>query len=117
MPGYIENVLARFCFPLPDKPEHSPHYWSVPSYRVKIQLSKLSDTSNPFPLGDKQRIQGIVDALLYHARALNSPLLASLSEIGIVQVDSTQHTMNTTPPLLNYCVTFLTQHFVLLPVL
>ena len=106
IPGYIERALTRFCLPLPVRPQHSPHEWSVPSYGAKIQLSKLSNTSTPLPLGSKERIQEVVDVLLYHTRALNSPALASLSEIGTTQANPTVHTLDVTTRLLNYCATY-----------
>ena len=44
--------------------------------------------------------------LLYHARALNSPALAVLSDIGTEQAKSTTLTAQSTTKLLNYCTTY-----------
>ena len=43
---------------------------------------------------------------MYHARALNSPALPSLSEIGTAQANPTEHTLDATTRLLNYCATY-----------
>ena len=53
-----------------------------------------------------KRIQGIVDTVLYHARAVNNKILTTLSSIGSEQARATQVTKKSANNLLDYLATY-----------
>ena len=69
-------------------------------------MTQLPDTSKILDADSKHRIHEVVGVLLYHARALNSTALASLSDIGTEQAQPTANTTAATTKLLNYCATY-----------
>ena len=92
MKGYIEKVLLNYNHPVPKKPQLSPHKHREISYGNKEQLVPEEDTSPPLESQGTKRVQGIVNALLYYARAVYNKLLVSLSAIGAQQASATQRT-------------------------
>ena len=80
--GYISKVLLKYGHPCPIKPQLSPHKHSKVIYGAKEQFSQEDDTSPPMDNQGTKRIQGIVGALLYYARAVENKLLVGLSAIG-----------------------------------
>ena len=66
-------------------------------------MTQSPDTSPILDSKGERRIQEVVGVLLYHVRALNSPDLASLSNIGTEQNQPTANTAAATTKLLNYC--------------
>ena len=92
MNGYIEKVLLKYNQPLRKKPQPSPHKHREISYGNKEQLVPEEDTSSPLYSQGTKRVQGIVGALLYYARAVDNKLLVSLSDIGAQQASATQRT-------------------------
>ena len=69
-------------------------------------MTQSPDTSKILDADGKRRIQEVVGVLLYHTRALNSPALASLSDIGTEQAQPTANTAAATTKLLKYCATY-----------
>ena len=57
------------------------------------------------PKGEK-RIQEIIGALLYYARAFHNKLLLALSAIGDQQAAATEDTSDTIKQILDYVVTY-----------
>ena len=114
IPSYIEKSLIRFCIPLLAKPQHLPYDWLPPSYGAKVQNTQSPNTYSFLDADDRYRIQEVVGVLLYHTRALISPTLASLSDTGADQVQSTTNATEATTKLLNYCATYpnLTLRFI-----
>ena len=51
-------------------------------------------------------VQETIGVLLYHARALNSPLLAALNTLGTEQASATENTIISLTQLLDYCATY-----------
>ena len=92
MKGYIAKVLLKYGHPIPKKPQLSPHKHREVIYGAKDQISPKDDTSPPLDSQGKKRVQGIVGAFLYYARAVNNKLLFSLSAIGSQQASATQRT-------------------------
>jgi hypothetical protein len=45
MPEYVEQALARFGYPIPDKPQHQPHQHAISMYGATVQYAKPKDTS------------------------------------------------------------------------
>ena len=90
MKGYIDKVLLKYNHPFPKKPQLSPHKHRKISYGNKEQLVPEEDTSSPLDSQGTKRVQGIVGALLYYARAVDNKLLVGLSAIGAQQASATQ---------------------------
>ena len=78
MDGYIAKNLLKYGHPIPKKPQLSPHKHRGVIYGAKEQLNTEDDTTPPLDSQDTKRIQGIVGALLYYARAVGNKLLVSL---------------------------------------
>ena len=83
MEGYIQAVLKKYDYPLPSKPQHSPHRQCEITYIAKQQL--VPDTSPTLYISGIRRIQGIVGALIYYGWAIDNKILAALSDIGTQQ--------------------------------
>eukprot|EP00804_Cyclotella_cryptica_P025032 CCRYP_015948-RA/>CCRYP_015948-RA protein AED:0.28 eAED:0.33 QI:0/0/0/0.75/1/1/4/0/587 len=64
------------------------------------------DTSDLLDDNGIKRIQGIVGALLYYARAVDNKLLYTLSDIGSDQAAATTRTNQKVHQLLDYCATY-----------
>ena len=92
MKGYIAKVLLKYGNPIPEKTQLSPHKHREISYGAKEQLAPEDDTSPPLDSQGTKRVQGIVGALLYYARAVDNKLLVGLSAIGSQQASATQRT-------------------------
>ena len=106
MKGYIDKVLLKYNHPFPKKPQLSPHKHREISYGNKEQLVPEEDTSSPLYSQGTKRVQGIVGALLYYARAVDNKLLVGLSVIGAQQASATQRTGASIDQILDYCATY-----------
>jgi hypothetical protein len=82
MEDYIDMVLTKYNHPWPKKPVFSPYKAAPINYGAKVQYSDDTDNSAPLNEAGIRRVQGIVGALLYYARAVDNKLLHALSEIG-----------------------------------
>jgi hypothetical protein len=82
MKKYIYNLLVKFDHPKPLKPQLSPHKHREIQYGAKVQKAMEDDTSAPLNTSGIKRVQGIVGALLYYARAVDNKLLVALNAIG-----------------------------------
>ena len=82
MKEYIDKVLIKYNHPFPKKPQLSQHKHREISYGNKEKLAPEEDTSPPLEIQGTKRVQGIVGALLYYARAVDNKLLVGLSAIG-----------------------------------
>jgi hypothetical protein len=78
MPGYIDNALHKFQHTPPYRPQHALHPARKLQYGSKVQLTpEVVDSPTLAPAG-KKRIQQVVGALLYYARAVEpTPMTAS----------------------------------------
>ena len=90
MKVYIAKVLLKYGHPVPKKPQFSPHKHREVIYRAKEQLEPEDDTTPPLDSQGTKRVQGIVGALLYYARAVDNKLLVGFSAIGPQQASDTQ---------------------------
>ncbi len=106
MDGYIENLLIKFKHPRPTKPCLSPYKCAPIAYGAKIQLAPAADASQLLHDDRKQRIQEIVDSLLYYARAVDNKLLVALSAIAACQAKPTIVTKIAVNHLLDYVATY-----------
>ena len=105
MPNYMQNVLHKFQHPPPPKPQHSPYQARPIQYGAKIQFAPAPDTSEALDAESKTKIQQIVGALLYYARAIDMTMLPALSTLSSEQAKPTRKTMQKIQHLLDYCST------------
>ena len=83
MTGYIDAILKRFHHPRPIKPELAPHQYTSRSFNVTNAQAPIPDDDTArLDASGVLRVQRIVGCILYYARALDSPLLPALTEIG-----------------------------------
>jgi hypothetical protein len=66
MPEYVERALARFGYPIPDKPQHQPHQHAIPTNGATIQYAKPEDTSKRLSPAKKKFIQEVIGVFLYY---------------------------------------------------
>ena len=106
MPGYIAKLLHRWSHPPPNKPQHSPHAWSRPTYGAAVQYA-LPETDQPILSPAKvKRIQSIIGGLLYYARAIDSTMLVALNTVSSDQSSATADTHQAVEQLLDYAATY-----------
>ena len=106
MHGYIDKILMKYGHPQPRKPQLSPNKHREVTYGAKEQLTREEYTIPSLDKKGTKRIQGIVGALLYYARAVDNKFLFGLSPIGAQQAVSTQCTNEAINRLLNYSATY-----------
>jgi hypothetical protein len=103
MPRYINNVLQRFQHPVPSSPQNGPYKPFPKKYGTAAQDPIPTDASASLDSDGQKRIQQIVGALLYYARAVDNTILLSLSAIASEQSHPTQLTHARCLQLLDYC--------------
>jgi hypothetical protein len=103
---YIDTVLTKYNHQRPKKPVLSPYKATPISYGAKVQYTDDEDSTPPLNDAGIKRVQGIVGALLYYARAVDNKLLHALSEIGTQQAAATEATNERVNHLLDYCSTY-----------
>eukprot|EP00804_Cyclotella_cryptica_P015310 CCRYP_005417-RA/>CCRYP_005417-RA protein AED:0.07 eAED:0.07 QI:0/-1/0/1/-1/1/1/0/1190 len=103
MPRYIDNVLQRFQHPIPSSPQNAPYKPFPKKYGTAAQEPLPKDASGPLDNAGQKRIQQVVGALLYYARAVDNTILLSLSAIASEQAHPTQLTHRRCKQLLDYC--------------
>ena len=106
MDGYVEAVLQKYGHPKPTKPQPSPHKHKPIVYGQQTQETPEEDTSEPLDAAGVKRVQGIVGALLYYARAVDNKMLVGLSAIGARQASATVNTMEAVNQMLDYAATY-----------
>ena len=106
MDGYIQKVLLKYGHPRPRKSQLSPHKHREVVYGANEQLTHEDDKSPPLDNQGTKRIQGIVGALLYYARAVDNKLLVGLSSIGSQKAAATERTNEEINQILYYCATY-----------
>ena len=79
MPGYITKLLQRFLHLIPKKPEHQPHCHARPQYGTKVHLTEPREKIPLLQPDDITKIQKVIGALLYYARAVDGTLMATLN--------------------------------------
>ncbi len=82
MPEYVEQALARFGHPIPDKPQHQPHQHAIPTYGATVKYAKPKDTSRCLSPAKKKFIQEVIGVFLYYGQAVDSTMLMALSAIA-----------------------------------
>ena len=105
MPGYITKLLQRFLHLIPKKPEHQPHCHVQPQYVSKVLLTEPRDKTPLLQPDDITKLQKIIGAVLYYARAVDGTLMTTLNELASTQSKGTQATMQANKNLMDYCHT------------
>ena len=106
MKGYIAKVLLKYGHPRPKKLQISLHKHREVIYGAKEQLAPEDNTTTPLGSQGTKRVQGIVGALLYYARAVDNKLLVGFSAIGSQQASATHRTNEAIGQVLDYCATY-----------
>ena len=106
MDGYINKLLIKYNHKIPTKPQLSPHCHREIVYGAKEKLTQEEDTSPALYAAGIKRVQAIVGALMYYARAGDNKLLVALSTIGGQQEAATKKTNEAINQLLDYCATY-----------
>ena len=106
MDEYIATVLLKYNHPIPKKRQLSPSKAAPINFGAKTQFTPDEDTSDLLDDDGIKRVQGIVGALLYYARAVDNKLLYTLSDIGSEQAAATTRTNQKVHQLLDYCATY-----------
>ena len=107
MPGYIDAILKRFHHPRPIKPELAPHRYASRSFSATNAQAPILDYDTAhLDASGVLRVQHVVGSILYYARAIDSPLLPALTEIGSDQEKATEETWAATKKLLDFVATF-----------
>ena len=91
---------------MPLKPQLSPHKHREIQYGAKVQTALDVDTSPPLDAKEIIRVQQIVGALLYYARAVDNILLVALNAISMQQSAATEETEKAISQLLDYVATY-----------
>ena len=81
--------------------QHTPHRWNKPIFGSK-QQSAISDTSPTLDKKGKRLIQSIVGKFLYYGRAIETPSLVALNDIGTQQSAPTQNAMDQATWLMDF---------------
>ena len=106
MKNYIKNLLVELKYPMPRKPQPSPHKFREVKYISKTQLAPKEDTSKPLNDAGFHQVQTIVGALLWIVHDLNNKLLVALSSIGYQHASATEDKNKAIQQLLDYCATY-----------
>ena len=106
LPDFVIPALAALGHPKPKRPQHAPHRWNRPVYGQKVQLANLPDKSKLLDKKETTRIQRIVGLFLYYARALESPILPALNDIGQQQAKPTVNTKKEAEWLMDFLWTY-----------
>jgi hypothetical protein len=101
------TALHKFQYPLPSRPEHSPHAWHKPVYGQTTQHPFPENGSNHLASTDILGIQQIVGTLLYYTQAVDVTLLVALNSLAAKQSKGTENTAKAIIQVLNYCATHL----------
>eukprot|EP00804_Cyclotella_cryptica_P011793 CCRYP_011361-RA/>CCRYP_011361-RA protein AED:0.17 eAED:0.11 QI:0/0/0/0.8/0.25/0.2/5/0/1137 len=103
LPGYIQKVLQRFQHDTPSTPQHCPFQPNPRKFGTDSQDTLPPDESNPLEPGGITRVQQVVGALLFYARAVDNTILPALSTIASSQAAATEQTLARCTQLLDYC--------------
>ena len=65
MLGYVKDALHKFQRTTPTRPQHPPHQWTVPKYRIAApQLAHLEDDYPALNSDEANTIQKVVRTFL-----------------------------------------------------
>eukprot|EP00957_Ditylum_brightwellii_P047987 3644258-Ditylum_brightwellii.AAC.1 len=103
MPGYVKTALHKYQHPSPRHPEHSPHQFEAPKFSKQPQYAPTSDMSALLNDDEKKHLQGLLETLLYYARAVDPTMPMAINTIAAQQANPTIDIAKDMVHLLNYC--------------
>ena len=107
MTGYIEAVLNRFHHPRPIKPELAPHRYASRSFSATNDQALIPDEDTArLDTSGVLRVQRVVGCIFYYSRAINIPLLPTLTDISSDRAKATEENLATTKKLLDFVAKF-----------
>ena len=107
MTGYIDAILKRFHHPCPIKPELAPHQYASRSFSSNNSQAPIpEDDTARLDASGVLRVQRVLGCIFYYARAIDTPLLPTLTDIGSDQAKATKETRAATKKLLYFVATF-----------
>ena len=81
MPEYLKKALDRLQHPKPKIPQYAPHFWTVPTYKIRLNMTPDPDNSNTLDKKATKRIQSIVVTMLYYAWSVDTMILRAINKI------------------------------------
>ena len=103
MTGYIDAILKRFHHPCPIKPELAPHQYASRSFSSNNSQAPIpEDDTARLDASGVLRVQRVLGCIFYYARAIDTPLLPTLTDIGSDQAKATKETRAATKKLLYF---------------
>ena len=106
MEDYNSNLRVKFDHTHTAKPQHSPYKHAPIMHGAKSQYAAGPDESPPLNSAGILRVQAIVCAPLFYARAVDNKLLVAISELGQQQSSATKATNDAIAQLLDYVATY-----------
>jgi hypothetical protein len=100
MPNYVKKNLERFHH-IAFKTQNSPHPYTAPTYSTKQQMAETDDS----PKLSKEQItllQQIIGVYLFYARAIDSTMIVTLSDLAAQQTQASEQTLQKANQLLDY---------------
>ena len=67
IPEYVKKALDIIQHPKPKIPQYAPHFWTVPAYWKRPQMSPYPDNSNIIDNKSTKRIQCTVGIIIYYS--------------------------------------------------
>jgi hypothetical protein len=104
--GLYLQSLHQVKHPMPTKRQLSPHKHCKIIFGQTTLLTHVDPYSPPLSTEGVKRIQGIIGALLYYARAVDNKLLATLSTLSSQQATVTEATNVAMNHRLDYLATY-----------
>jgi hypothetical protein len=102
MPGYVKKNLQRFQHIAPSTPQNSPHPYTTPVYSSKAPQMAETDDSPKLDKDQITHLQQIIGVFLYYARAIDSTILVTLSNLAAQQTQASELTLQKADQLLDY---------------
>ena len=106
MRDYIAKLIVKFDHALPSKPQHPPYKHVPIVYGATVHYANGPGNSPPLNAAGILRVQAIVGALLYYARAVGNKFHVDFIKIGQQQSASIEATNNAIDQLVGYLSTY-----------
>ena len=107
MEDYIVKLRAKFYYPTPKKPQHSPHRHTPINYGAKTQYATKTPNSPSLNKYDKLRIKQLIGSIKYYAQAVENNLLVGRSKLDQQQSSPTEDRKTDMLQLLDCLATYL----------
>ena len=105
MPGYVQKQLTRYNHPPPSKPQHCPYNPSPIQYGKASQNTLPPDESPALDADGIKYLQQVIGSFLYYARATDTTIPHTLSELASEQSTATENTLKKCKQFLDYMAT------------